>query len=192
MDTHTPDHILVAAFIDGDSAAFGIISERYRRTLLAQAYLVTRDMDTSHDVVQHTFLQAMKALMRGAYKESGKFSSWLYTNHRRNSMKAALRKVLRAKRFTTLDAYESQSMNSRLFHLDSETLFIEKELRKGMYAAINALDPQFRESLLLRTVKELKYEEIAQETGVNINTIRTRLRLGTKKVKALMQKADLY
>ncbi len=191
MEKHLTDEELVAAFCLGDIAAFGIIAERYFKLLKASAYKVVHSVRMSEDIAQETLIQVMAALKRGAYEEKGMFRQWLLTCNGRMASTHRTKRTQWEKRHVELLEVDNFLHPELVYAIDPHMLLMESELRKSYYQSIERLAPVFRESLMLRQFDGLSYQEIADQTGVSINTTRTRLRLGSLRVREYMQKAHL-
>ncbi|MFN3589680.1 MAG: RNA polymerase sigma factor, partial [Spirosomataceae bacterium] len=68
---------LVSAYIKGDESAFNILVERYKSKVFTTIVLVVKDQYVAEDLMQDTFIKAIKTLRNGRYNEEGKFLPWI-------------------------------------------------------------------------------------------------------------------
>ena len=87
------DKELIAAAVDGDSRAFGVLVERYQALAFRAAFLVTRDAGDAEDACQEGFVKAHRSLAR--FRRSDPFRPWLLkivTNQAKNRLRSAGRR----------------------------------------------------------------------------------------------------
>ncbi len=150
-----------AAAVDLD--AFGELIRRHQDFVYGAALRVVRNRAIAEELAQETFLRAFHAL--DDFRGDAQVRSWLY----RIATNLAKNAVTRRKEFPAeegLDRPVVAHPGARL-----ETHAMAADLR----AAIEQLPDKLREPLVLREYQELSYEEIAERTGVPLNTVRTRI-----------------
>ena len=170
-----PDDQLVQQYLDrGDQDAFRRLVERHQEPVYSFLLGMVRDRNVADDLFQDTFIRVLDALgrRRGSYAQQGKFLAW----------------VMRIARNATLDYFRSRSKwqdtsGSDGFwdRLTSEApapdeVLVTKERRAWLDLCIARLPAEQREVLVLRQDSELTFREIAELTGVSINTALGRMR----------------
>jgi len=144
----------------------------HRGALLATARRLTGRSDLAEDLVQETFLRAFRSAHR--YRPGTNARAWLY-------------RILRRARF--------DGMRERMRRLPTVTLEMEPAVPPGqarllsggdaIERALRAVPEPFRSAVVLRDVKELSYEEIADVLGVPAGTVMSRIHRG----RALLREA---
>lgn len=165
------DATLVRECLEGKPRAFGRLYERYKSMVYELAYRMTRNHEEAEDVLQDTFLRAMRAL--GTYDTQYKFSTWILTIASRlcvDRWRAARHKEL------SLDA-DSGTGGLQLPHPgerpDEHTF--RQEVAALVEGGLQRVPEDYRIMLILRHRLELSYEEIAAVTGMPLGTVKTRI-----------------
>ncbi|MEX2584150.1 MAG: sigma-70 family RNA polymerase sigma factor [Gemmatimonadota bacterium] len=171
------DSGLVAAFLDGNKQAFTELVERYHTRLLNFVYRTTGDRERSEDLVQETFIRVYRHLHR--FDQSKKFSTWAYTiasNLAKNELRNRSRNPLVL--FQTI--MKSWDTDDRQLEWEDNTyrpddLFRKRHLRQLVETAVDELPEHHRTVFILREMEGKTYEEIAEITGCNLGTVKSRL-----------------
>lgn len=170
---HISDAALVDAYIQGDASAIETLIYRHKDKLYTSIYLLIKDKHTAEDIFQDTFLKIVRTLNEARYNEQGKFLPWaLRVAH--NLCMDYFRKVRKHIPITTPDGQDILS----LFDMREtpsrkmETLQTNNNIR----LLIEELSEEQREVVVLRIYGDLSYKEIAEITGVSINTALGRMR----------------
>jgi RNA polymerase sigma factor (sigma-70 family) len=187
---------LISAYIKGSESAFETLVNRYKSKVYTTIYLVVKDTYVAEDLLQDTFIKAIKTLKEGRYNEEGKFLPWIL----RIAHNLAIDYFRRAKRYPNVVFEDGSSVfNSLSFADDSvESIQIEKESHEHLRSMIKMLPQQQREVLVMRHYEDLSFQEIADATGVSINTALGRMRYALINLRKLMSKnkyaydANLY
>lgn len=187
---------LISAYIKGDENAFSVLVNRYKSRIYTTIYLVVKDSYVAEDLTQDTFIKAIKTLKDGRYNEEGKFLPWIL----RIAHNLAIDYFRRAKRYPSVVFEDGSNVfNTLNFAEDSvESAQIRKESHEHLRSLIKKLPQQQREVLVMRHYEELSFQEIAEATGVSINTALGRMRYALINLRKLMSKtkyaydANLY
>jgi RNA polymerase sigma-70 factor, ECF subfamily len=171
------DSALVAAFLDGNKRAFTELAERYHTRLINFVYRTTGDRERSEDLVQETFIRVYRHLHR--FDQSKKFSTWVYTiasNLAKNELRNRSRNPLVL--FQTIR--KSWDSDERPLEWEDNTyrpddLFRKRHLRQMVETAVSELPEHHRTVFVLREMEGKTYEEIAEITGCNLGTVKSRL-----------------
>lgn len=176
-DERELDRLAVRRALAGDRDAFGEIVHRWQDRIHALIQRMTRDADLASDLAQETFVRAWQGLP--SFEGGAALGTWLHTIAI-NQVRSEMRKRGAIKRgdAASLDAmagdegggYEPPAAGG-----DPSVPAEERERAAMLHAAIAALDPEFREALVLREFQGLEYDEIAEATGVPMGTVRSRL-----------------
>lgn len=176
------DDDLVRAYRDGDAAAFERLYARHRVTLYN--YLrrhLGSQAGRAEELFQDTWLKAIDALER--YQEDGRFSAWLF----RIAHNAMVDQVRRGARdpVSFADPTDLEALAQPVADGPAEAA-MESERSARLRAALERLPPEQREAFLLREEAGLDLHEIARETGVGMETAKSRLRYAVKALRAAL------
>ncbi len=171
------DSQVVQAFLDGEQRAFGELVRRYDNRLVNFVYRTVGDRERAQDLVQETFVRVYRHLHR--FDQSKKFSTWIYTiasNLAKNELRNRSRNPLVL--FQTLkqnwDA-DHRPLEWEDTQFKPDDLFRKRFLREKVEAAVDQLPEHHRVVFVLRELQGKTYEEIAEITGCNLGTVKSRL-----------------
>lgn len=171
------DAELVRASRRGDRPAYGALVDRYLRRVYSVAVRIVCDTQAAEDVAQDTFVRALERLHQ--YDDDRPFGSWLLkiaTNLALNHLRATKRDRLLRQRAAEadLDATETAAPSGDKGEANDWSRWLSK------------LEEPQRLSIVLFHFHEMPYEEIANVLGLPINTVRTHLHRGRKRLRELM------
>jgi len=169
----------------GDEDEFSAAALDLLDPLYGAALRLTRNADRAQDLVQDTYLKAIRA--RGRFARGTNLKAWLYTilhNTWRNRQRDGARARIDFDSEVVEEAAEGASRGPSAEVDSPETILLRATLDADLQAALDALPESFREVVWLRDVDELSYQEIAAVTGVPIGTVMSRLSRGRKQLAA--------
>jgi len=156
---------------------FEQLVKAYASDLFRYAFWLSKDRDTAEDLVQETFSRAWKAIDN--LKDEKAAKAWLITILRREN----------ARRFEKyqpeLVEVEDELMADKVQYEPDEK--IERQL---LYQAILSLEPQFKEPLLLQVQWGFSGEEIAEQLGLKLATVNTRLFRAREQLKRMLTESE--
>jgi len=171
------DNDVVRAFLAGDERAFGDLVRRYDTRLLNFVYRTIGDRERAQDLVQETFVRVYRHIER--FDLSKKFSTWIYTiasNLAKNELRNRSRNPLVL--FQTIkknwDA-DHRPLEWEDTQYKPDDLFRKRHLREKVEEAVKQLPEHHRIVFVLRELEGKTYEEIADITGCNLGTVKSRL-----------------
>ncbi len=171
------DNDVVRAFLDGDQRAFGELVRRYDNRLLNFVYRTVGDRERAQDLVQETFVRVYRHIER--FDLTKKFSTWIYTiagNLAKNELRNRSRNPLVL--FQTIkknwDA-DHRPLEWEDTQYKPDDLFRKRHLKEKVEEAVAQLPEHHRIVFVLRELEGKSYEEIADITGVNLGTVKSRL-----------------
>src|SRR5262249_41353381 len=159
--TLAPDEDVMLQVRDGAGEMLGVLFDRYQTPLFNFYSKLTGDRTLSEDLVQEVFLRILK--YRKSYQPGTHFRAWIY-QIARNARIDHFRKFPREPAF-------HPAMLPPVFPADSAQEEQEVHL---LQRALQQLPQEKREILLLSRFQELKYEEIANLLGCELNTVKSR------------------
>jgi RNA polymerase sigma-70 factor (ECF subfamily) len=171
------DSQVVQAFLDGEQRAFGELVRRYDNRLVNFVYRTVGDRERAQDLVQETFVRVYRHLHR--FDQTKKFSTWIYTiagNLAKNELRNRSRNPLVL--FQTLkqnwDA-DHRPLEWEDTQYKPDDLYRKRFLREKVEEAVAQLPEHHRVVFVLRELQGKTYEEIAEITGCNLGTVKSRL-----------------
>lgn len=171
------DSEVVQQFLDGEPRAFGQLVDRYDSRLINFVYRTVGDRERAQDLVQETFVRVYRHLHR--FDQSKKFSTWIYTiasnlakNELRNRSRNPLVLFQTIKRNWEAD-HRPLEWEDHSYKPDD--LFRKRHLREMVEKAVQELPEHHRIVFVLRELEGKTYEDIADITGVNLGTVKSRL-----------------
>ena len=189
--TQLPDAILVNKYIAGDENSLAILVERHQSKIYGYIYSKVSDRDLTEDIFQETFFKVIHTLKsKKFYNEEGKFLSWvlriannLIVDKFRNDKKMLMKRD--TDEFSIFSAITDNSPN------------IEKELIKNqvdldLKNIIQKLPQDQKEVLMMRYYSDMSFKEIADITGVSVNTTLGRMRYAITNLRKVIEKNQIY
>jgi RNA polymerase sigma-70 factor (ECF subfamily) len=186
-----PDAILVNKYIEGDENSLAILVKRHQSKIYGYIYSKVSDRDITEDIFQETFFKVIHTLKsKKYYNEEGKFLSWvmrisnnLIIDKFRNDKKMYMKRD--TEEFSIFASITDNSLN------------IEKELIKNQVDTdikklIQKLPHDQKEVLMMRYYSDMSFKEIAEITGVSVNTTLGRMRYAITNLRKLIEKNNIY
>ena len=172
------DQLLIHSFLGGDEAAFSTLVEKYRRQVYAVAWRYTRNHEESDDLSQETFVKAYQHL-KGFRKESS-FKTWLLritTNLSLNLIKSG-----------RISKDSGEEIDEGLTHQESGALhgMLSGEREAMLQRAIAQLPPKQKQTLLLKTFRDLTCQEVATIMNCSVGTVKANVFNALKRLKSLL------
>jgi RNA polymerase sigma-70 factor (ECF subfamily) len=183
----TPDETLVAQATAGDQDAFNQLVKRWERPIYALAYRTLGREEEARDVVQDAFLRAYRGL--AGFKGEAKFSSWLYRitlnlcrDLQRKERRAPLVQVAADDDPTDLADRQPAPMES------VEDLVDRRQMSEAVQLAMAELPEEQRMAIMLKEYHGLTFQEIADQLGCPLSTVKTRLYQGLSVLRRRLER----
>ena len=170
------DEELAIFYINGNNRAFDLLLARNQSKLFSYILFVVRNEDVANDIFQETFVKIITRLQEGKYVPSGKFGAWI--------MRIAHNVIMDWYRSQKADKIVEATRNNDLSNIGGDDMqignienqFITSQTLSDIKRMMNLLPPSQREVVFMRFYQEMSFKEIAQTTGVSINTSLGRMR----------------
>ena len=183
------DSAVVAAHLANDSQAFEELVERYQRRLLNFVFSTIGDRERAEDLVQEVFIRVHRHLAR--FDQSKKFSTWIYTiasNLAKNELRNRSRNPLVL--FQTIK--KNWEADHRPLQFEDpqnrpDDLYRKRHLRELVDWSVAQLPEHHRVVFVLRELEGKTYEEIADITGCNLGTVKSRLNRARNRFAQLIE-----
>ena len=171
---YNDDSILVKNYIDGDESALGKLIKKHKSRIYNFIFSKVLNRDIAEDIFQDTFIKVIKTLKRGFYNEEGKFLPWimriahnLVIDHfRRNN------RIPKFENNNEYDIFQNLSDSS----LNAEKSIIKSQVSNDLQLLVEELPEDQKDVIIMRLYRDMSFKEIAENTGVSINTALGRMR----------------
>lgn len=185
------DEELAISYVRGNNRAFDELLSRNQSKLFSYILFVVRDEDKANDLFQETFVKVITKLHQGRYVDSGKFGAWI--------MRIAHNVIMdwyREQRSRNLIEPTDENDLSNLSGneiLDSnvENRYVNDQIMVDVKNMMNMLPPTQREVVFMRFYQDLSFMEIAETTGVSINTSLGRMRYAILNLRRMSKEHNI-
>lgn len=168
------DSELLSAYVKGNEEAFAELVNRHKDRVFTTILLIVKDRYLAEDLMQEVFIKAIKTLKSGKYNEEGKFLPWIL----RIAHNLAIDQFRKEKRYPMIVMEDGSSVfNTLEFSEESiENKQIKQDTHNLLKRLIQELPESQKEVLVMRHYMQMSFQEIADVTGVSINTALGRMR----------------
>lgn len=183
------DSKLVSLYKEGNEEAFEELLTRHKPRIFTTIYLIVKDSYVAEDLLQEVFIKAIRTIKEGRYNEEGKFLPWIT----RIAHNLAIDNFRKEKRYPTVILEDgSRVFNTMEFSEDSiESYQIKKDTHSKLRKLVQELPESQREVLIMRHYMEMSFQEIAETTGVSINTALGRMRYALINLRKKMKEYNI-
>lgn len=185
------DEELALLYVGGNNRAFDELLTRNQSKLFTYILFVVRDRELANDIFQDTFVRVISKLQEGKYTDSGKFSYWL-TRIAHNVIMDWYRQQKNEHIVEpTADNDLSNLRGSSLLDQNRETEIVNEQVMSDVKRLMNALPAPQREVVYMRFYQGMSFKEIAQLTGVSINTSLGRMRYAVINLRRMAREHNM-
>lgn len=184
------DSALLRQYLSGDRSAISQLIERHSRRVRNYIRMMVKDRDLAEDIFQETFIKAVRVIDEGKYCDNGKFLSW----------------VLRIAHNQVIDHFRNQRQNKSVTESDKgydvlgtlkfadqniEDALVSEQIERDIRGLVELLPAEQREVVRLRYFAGLSFKEIAEQTGVSINTALGRMRYALINLRRMVKEKNM-
>ena len=184
------DQHLLNNYRSGDQSAISKLIERHKRRVRDYIYMMVKDNDVADDIFQETFIKVIRVIDEGRYTDNGKFLSW----------------VLRIAHNQVIDHFRAQKQNRQLNEAEAgydvlgtlrlaertvEDEIVCEQIASDVRRMVELLPDEQREVVMMRYYSGLSFKEIAEQTGVSINTALGRMRYALINLRRMIKEKNL-
>ena len=168
------DAEVISHYKAGNEEVFAVLVNRYKSKVFTKIFYIVKDKYIAEDLTQDVFIKAVNTIKSGKYNEEGKFAQWVS----RVAHNLAIDFFRKNKRHPTITMEDGSNIfNTLKFAEDSfEVEKIKNETKVLVRDLIKKLPENQREVLIMRHYEDMSFQEIAEATGVSINTALGRMR----------------
>ncbi|NBU81631.1 MAG: sigma-70 family RNA polymerase sigma factor [Flavobacteriaceae bacterium] len=185
------DAVLVNSYIAGDENSLALLINRHQSRIYGYIYSKVSDRDLTEDIFQETFFKVIHTLkIKKYYNEEGKFLSWvmriasnLIVDKFRNDKKMPLKRD--TEEFSIFSNIKDNS-------LDIEKKLIKNQVDIDLKMIIEKLPHDQKEVIMMRYYSDMSFKEIADFTGVSVNTTLGRMRYAITNLRKVIEKNKIY
>lgn len=190
IDRRLSDSQLVSLYQGGNEEAFEVLLNRHKSKLYTSIYLIVKDRYTAEDLLQEAFVKVINTIREGRYNEEGKFYPWVS----RIAHNLAIDFFRKSKRYPEVILEDGSPVwDSMEFVEDSfESIQIIKDTKSRLRQYIKDLPVEQKQVLIMRHYLQMSFQEIADRSGVSINTALGRMRYAIINLRKRMLKYGAY
>lgn len=184
------DEELVKAYADGDNEAFDILLKRHQDRIFNYILRIIKSEDVANDIFQETFVKAILTIKQGRYTENGKFPAWI--SRIAHNLIIDYYRQERSENLQSSDLEDVDVLNRKeLCEETIEDVIIYNQIHSDVKYLIEELPSLQREVLKMRYYQNLSFKEIADATGVSINTALGRMRYAILNLRRIASEKDI-
>ena len=182
------DAELISQYRSGNEAAFEMLVERYKSKVYSTIYLIVKDQGVAEDLLQDVFLKVIRKVNADAYNEEGKFQPWLM----RIAHNLAIDHFRKSKRYPTIVMDDGENVFNTLQFAEQnvEDIKVKEDTLDLIRKLIDELPETQKQVLIMRHYMDLSFQEIAEQTGVSINTALGRMRYALINLRKKMKQIN--
>ncbi|MFI3318980.1 MAG: sigma-70 family RNA polymerase sigma factor [Rikenellaceae bacterium] len=184
------DNLLLSRYLSGDKSAISQLIERHTPRVRSYLRMMTKDVDLADDIFQETFIKAVRMIDSGRYTDNGRFLSW----------------VLRIAHNLTIDHFRSKKTSRSVneseagydllstLHISEQPIeqqLIQQQIAADIRNLIEELPDEQRDVVKMRYFSDMSFKEIAEQTGVSINTALGRMRYALINIRKMVKERKL-
>ena len=184
------DQKLLNCYLSGDRNAISQLIERHSRRVRDYIQMMVKDGDVADDIFQETFIKAVRVIDEGRYTDNGRFLSW----------------ILRIAHNQVIDHFRAQKQNRQLNEAEAgydvlgtlrlaertvEDEIVCEQIATDVRRMVELLPDEQREVVMMRYYSGLSFKEIAEQTGVSINTALGRMRYALINLRKMIKEKNL-
>ncbi len=184
------DEQLVQAYAKGDNKAFDTLLTRHQNRIFNYILRIVKNEDVANDIFQETFVKAILTIKQGRYTENGKFPAWI--SRIAHNLIIDYYRQEKTENVQSWDADDAKVLNRKeLSDITVEDVMVADQIRDDVKYLISELPPLQREVLNMRYYCNMSFKEIADATGVSINTALGRMRYAILNLRRLAQTKNI-
>ena len=189
------DETLALLYVQGNNRAFDELLNRSQEKLFTYIMFVVHDHDIADDIFQDTFVKAITKLQNGLYTNSGKFMFWL-TRIAHNCIMDWYRAqqashIVQLNKNNDINDIQTMKYHKTPIDICRETEMVNEQILCDIKKMVDALPAPQREVVYMRYYQEMSFKDIANLTGVSINTALGRMRYAILNLRRLAKEYEI-
>ena len=189
MSEQIKDRALIKQYIQGNEACLEMLINKHKNKVFTTILLIVNDTYIAEDLFQETFIKVIKTFKSGKYNEEGKFLPWVV----RIARNLAIDHFRKSKRMPTITSQDGEDIfrTIEISESNREESFIRNQRDDTVRQIINMLPAEQKEVLVLRHYGDMSFKEIAELTGVSINTALGRMRYALNNMRKIISEKSI-
>ncbi|MDR0834187.1 MAG: sigma-70 family RNA polymerase sigma factor [Candidatus Symbiothrix sp.] len=184
------DEQLVIAYAKGENAAFDVLLNRHKSGVFSYIYFIVRNRELTEDIFQETFVKAIVTIKQDRYIENGKFRAWI--NRIAHNLIIDYYRQKKNEQTVSNDNYEFDLLNdTKIADGTIEDTIVSDQISSDVQHLIELLPDNQKEVLQLRYYQDCSFKEIADQTGVSINTALGRMRYAILNIRRMADEKQI-
>lgn len=184
------DEQLVKAYEAGSNEAFDVLLRRHQDRIFSYILRIIKNEDIANDIFQETFVKAIQTIRQGRYTENGKFPAWI--SRIAHNLIIDYYRQEKSENVQSSDLTDIDVLNRKeLCEATIEDAIVTEQIRDDVKYLIKELPALQREVLIMRYYQGLSFKEIAEITGVSINTALGRMRYAILNLRRIANEKDI-
>jgi RNA polymerase sigma-70 factor (ECF subfamily) len=184
------DEQLISLYVDGNNEAFDALLERHKDRVYMYIYHAVKNDGLADDIFQDTFVKAITTIKQGRYVENGHFPAWI-TRIAHNLIIDYFRQTRNENLQSTDDTDVNILNRKELSESTIEDNLVATQIHNDVRRLVKALPDSQREVLEMRYYKNMSFKEIADTTGVSINTALGRMRYAILNMRRMAEEYNI-
>lgn len=184
------DEELVDCYAQGNNTAFDVLLNRHKNNVYSYIYFIVRNTELAEDIFQETFIKAIVTIKQGRYTENGKFRAWI-SRIAHNLIIDNFRQE-KNEQMISNDEFDIDLFNNQKFSDGTiEDELVKTQILNDVKKLVEYLPDNQKEVLILRYYQDLSFKEIADITGVSINTALGRMRYAILNMRKMAEEKNM-
>lgn len=188
--TMLSDRVLLNSYLQGDRNAISQLIERHSRRVRDYINMMVKDEALAEDLFQETFIKAVRVIDSGRYSDSGKFLAWIL-RIAHNQVIDHFRAQKQGRVVSESNAGYDVLGTLRFAERSVEEDIISEQIAADIRKLVDRLPDEQREVVKMRYYADLSFKEIAEQTGVSINTALGRMRYALINIRKMIKESDM-
>ncbi len=190
QQTTLTDEELVRAYAQGSNDAFDTLLKRHQDRIYNYILRIIKSEDVANDIFQETFVKAIQTIRQGRYTENGKFPAWI--SRIAHNLIIDYYRQEKSENLQSTDLTDVNVLNRKeLCEQTIEDVLISDQIKSDVKMLIEELPELQRQVLKMRYYQSLSFKEIAEITGVSINTALGRMRYAILNLRRIAAEKDI-
>ena len=185
------DNELLNVYQSGNECALTVLVDRHRQRVFDYINMMVKDRDLADDIFQETFMKAIVTIQQGRYTENGRFQAWL-TRIAHNLIIDFFRQCKNENCVSNDDVEYDLFNDVKLSETTIEMKMVKDQTLDDVRLLVENLPQNQKEVVYMRYYQELSFKEIAEATGVSINTALGRMRYALLNLRRMAVSHNVY
>lgn len=185
------DEELALLYVGGNNRAFDELLARNQSKVFTYIMFVVRDQELANDIFQDTFVKVITKLQEGKYTDCGKFTYWI-TRIAHNVIMDWYRQTRNEHIVEPTEDNDLSNLKvNSVIDSSRESELVNAQVMDDVKRMMNSLPATQREVVYMRFYQNLSFKEIAEITGVSINTSLGRMRYAILNLRRMAKEHNI-